>query len=108
MEYIQGQTMRQLLGNSVSAYFQHESLVKELGEMLAKLHALDLVHGDLTTSNVMVRQDGTLVLLDFGLSSVTAMAEDKAVDLYVLERAFLSTHPDSEDLVSVSLIQSFP
>lgn len=33
------------------------------------------------------------VLIDFGLSSITPLAEDRAVDLYVLERAFASTHP---------------
>ena len=38
------------------------------------------------------------VLIDFGLSFISALAEDKAVDLYVLERAFASTHPNSEPL----------
>jgi len=33
------------------------------------------------------------VIIDFGLSSASLMAEDRAVDLYVLERAFDSTHP---------------
>ena len=37
-------------------------------------------------------------MIDFGLSYVSTLAEDKAVDLYVLERAFASTHPDSEPL----------
>ena len=36
-------------------------------------------------------------MIDFGLSSVSKAAEDKAVDLYVLERAFLSTHPNTEE-----------
>jgi tRNA A-37 threonylcarbamoyl transferase component Bud32 len=40
------------------------------------------------------------VMIDFGLSYNSSLAEDKAVDLYVLERAFLSTHPNSEKLVS--------
>jgi tRNA A-37 threonylcarbamoyl transferase component Bud32 len=38
------------------------------------------------------------VLIDFGLSYVSNLVEDKAVDLYVLERAFSSTHPDSEPM----------
>jgi TP53 regulating kinase-like protein len=38
------------------------------------------------------------VLIDFGLSYTSNLVEDKAVDLYVLERAFSSTHPDSEPL----------
>ena len=38
-------------------------------------------------------------MIDFGLSSNSSMVEDRAVDLYVLERAFLSTHPNSQDEV---------
>lgn len=38
------------------------------------------------------------VLIDFGLSNNSTLAEDKAVDLYVLERAFQSTHPASDEL----------
>jgi hypothetical protein len=40
------------------------------------------------------------VVIDFGLSEVSQLNEDRAVDLYVLERAFLSTHPNSEKMVS--------
>jgi TP53 regulating kinase-like protein len=40
----------------------------------------------------------TQVLIDFGLSYHSTLVEDKAVDLYVLERAFASTHPDSEPM----------
>jgi tRNA A-37 threonylcarbamoyl transferase component Bud32 len=39
------------------------------------------------------------VIIDFGLSSISTLIEDKAVDLYVLERAFSSTHPKTELLV---------
>ncbi|KAF8196964.1 hypothetical protein BJ912DRAFT_954292 [Pholiota molesta] len=69
----------------------------------------DIIHGDLTTSNMMLRDplsfsplDPTvpteIVLIDFGLSYHSTLVEDKAVDLYVLERAFASTHPDSEPM----------
>ena len=37
-------------------------------------------------------------MIDFGLAYVSSLVEDKAVDLYVLERAFVSTHPDSEPM----------
>ena len=39
-----------------------------------------------------------LAVIDFGLSFQEGVAEDKGVDLYVLERAFLSTHPNTEKL----------
>lgn len=37
-------------------------------------------------------------MVDFGLAYTSSLTEDKAVDLFVLERAFASTHPDSEPL----------
>ena len=83
---------------------------------MAKLHDADIIHDDLTTSNIMVRcmnhqeneklgvisdaplslNSEELVLIDFGLSYVSRSIEDKAVDLYLLERNFLATHPHLE------------
>jgi TP53 regulating kinase-like protein len=48
------------------------------------------------TEELLLR--GELVMIDFGLGSSSVQDEDKAVDLYVLERAFLSTHPKIERL----------
>ncbi|KAH9867141.1 hypothetical protein IAQ61_007733 [Plenodomus lingam] len=41
---------------------------------------------------------GQIYLIDFGLTSASIHAEDAAVDLYVLERAFAATHPALEPL----------
>ncbi|KAJ6498053.1 kinase-like domain-containing protein [Mycena vitilis] len=84
-------------------------LMQLIGQEIAKMHLADVIHGDLTTSNMMLRHPSSfnsrnatlpteLVLIDFGLSYHSSLVEDKAVDLYVLERAFSSTHPDSEPL----------
>ncbi|KAK9528386.1 hypothetical protein VZT92_012550 [Zoarces viviparus] len=77
-------------------------LAERVGQILAKMHEEDVVHGDLTTSNMLLRhqEDGEseLFLIDFGLSYISALPEDKGVDLYVLEKAFLSTHPNTETL----------
>ena len=45
-----------------------------------------------------------LAVIDFGLSFQEGVAEDKGVDLYVLERAFLSTHPNTEKLFAEVII----
>jgi TP53 regulating kinase-like protein len=76
-----------------------------VGSAIAQMHDAEIVHGDLTTSNIMVRHEDSLdqvVLIDFGLGAMKPTAEDKAVDLYVLERAFISTHNGSESFVSFS------
>lgn len=70
-----------------------EALLRATGLIIGKLHMNDMVHGDLTTSNIMLQNEQTY-LIDFGLSSYSALAEDKAVDLYVMQRAVLSTHSD--------------
>jgi TP53 regulating kinase-like protein len=69
-----------------------------MGSILAKLHSNGVVHGDLTTSNMMIQENGALVLIDFGLAHISSNPEDLAVDLYVLERALLSTHPELVDI----------
>ena len=84
-----------------------ESLAGHAGRVLAQMHDADVVHGDLTTSNMIYdAESGALTLIDFGLSHVSGLTEDKGVDLYVLERAFLSTHPSTEGCFE-ALLQSY-
>lgn len=85
-----------------------EKVSQEIGASIAKLHKNGIVHGDLTSSNLMVKvdSDGTasqLYVIDFGLSQLNPTSEDKGVDLYVLERALLSTHKDSEQIFTLIL-----
>ena len=78
-----------------------QNIAHKIGTILAKIHNHSMVHGDPTTSNLLVREkDGEIVMIDFGLGSQNASIDDKAVDLYVLERAMLATHPNSEELFS--------
>lgn len=81
-------------------------LAINIGAMLAKLHKENIIHGDLTTSNMLLADPSdiaSLTLIDFGLSHHENVAEHKGVDLYVLERAFLSTHPNTEKLFEILL-----
>ncbi|KAH3772947.1 hypothetical protein DPMN_174294 [Dreissena polymorpha] len=76
-------------------------LAKKIGRLLGKMHAGKVIHGDLTTSNMLLRGDPEnldIVMIDFGLSFSEGLPEDKGVDLYVFERALLSTHPNTEEL----------
>jgi TP53 regulating kinase-like protein len=50
--------------------------------------------------------EGEVVLIDFGLATQSIQDEDRAVDLYVLERAFGSTHPRQEGWFDEEVLQS--
>lgn len=88
----------------------------KIGEVIRKMHENNIIHGDLTTSNMLLVEKSPsniednskwlnhdnieLVLIDFGLSFIDSSTEDKGVDLYVLERALISTHNDYPNLFS--------
>lgn len=80
-----------------------EKVAHCVGLAIAHMHDAEIVHGDLTTSNILLKANTAdpqrVVLIDFGLGAMRPTAEDKAVDLYVLERAFVSTHPGTEVMV---------
>lgn len=81
-----------------------ELIMKQIGGAIAKMHDGGLVHGDLTTSNMLLQEtDRKLVLIDFGLAFNSSNPEDKAVDLHVCERALVSAHSDREGLFKIVL-----
>ena len=84
MEYLSGHKLRDVLHKN------HKKWGKEIGKKIAKMHKHDIIHGDLTTSNMIV--DEELKLIDFGLSYFSNKEEDKAVDLHLLKRALESKH----------------
>lgn len=85
-----------VLKNDDDSTKKMKALAEKIGKTLAKLHSNNIIHGDLTTSNMLLYppyEKSNIVLIDFGLSYVESCPEDKGVDLYVLEKAFISTHP---------------
>lgn len=105
MENINGQTVNDYLtnmeNNKLNDNDKLTKLLMNIGAIIGKMHSLGVFHGDLTTSNIIKKDDDTLVLIDFGLSHFNPSIEDKAVDLYVLERAFVSTHSYFSELFVV-------
>jgi N6-L-threonylcarbamoyladenine synthase/protein kinase Bud32 len=71
--------------------------VKEAGRMVGKLHSSGIIHGDLTTGNMIMR-DGSCVLIDFGLAFVSSETEQRGVDIHVLFQTLESTTADSAAL----------
>lgn len=105
MEYIQDAIiLKDFLDKNVlkEANIDHllNFIAQGLGVLIAKLHLKNIIHGDLTTSNILLKNidnyiekydvANNFVIIDFGLAHIESNIEDKAVDLYVLERSLLS------------------
>ncbi|MEM2112952.1 MAG: Kae1-associated kinase Bud32 [Candidatus Nitrosocaldus sp.] len=94
MQYIEGELARDLIYQGFNVGW----IARMMGIYTARLHARDIVHGDLTTSNFIVynygTDDSTLVLIDFGLSFYSSRLEDKAVDIRLIKEVMSSAHAD--------------
>lgn len=89
MEFVEGVRLKDLL--TAGSRGQVEALFEEFGRDTARLHAAGIMHGDLTTANV-VQRGGRLVFLDFGLSTRTERVEDHAVDLRLIKETLVGAH----------------
>ncbi|MCO5597552.1 hypothetical protein L7F22_051630 [Adiantum nelumboides] len=106
-EFIDGTSVKDILLSAdplPSSGGKVEGIATMIGISIARLHDGGLIHGDLTTSNMLIhRETQDLVMIDFGLSFTSSLPEDKAVDLYVLERALLSLHSSTGDVMELIL-----
>jgi bifunctional N6-L-threonylcarbamoyladenine synthase / protein kinase Bud32 len=89
MQYIEGVPIKYLITPEIS---------EKVGELVGKLHNSGIVHGDLTTSNLLLAGE-RLYLLDFGLAYFDKGLEARGVDVHVLFQTFESTHSAHEALM---------
>ena len=104
MDFIPGEKLRDIL----AIEDDYEILAKEVGNKVGLLHNNDLIHGDLTTSNMIKHgETGEVMLIDFGLSSFSDKNEDKAVDLHLLDRALESKHHEKYPCIFDKVLQGY-
>ena len=85
IEKIEGKLVKDILEKS-----DCDRLCAEIGKRISILHNNGIIHGDLTTSNMILNNE--IFFIDFGLSFFSEKAEDKAVDLHLLKEALESKH----------------
>ena len=90
MEFVEGKQVKKVLNGL--PYQKRIDLCRQIGRQIGKLHRNGIVHGDLTTSNLILTPQGKIVFLDFGLSEQTRELEARGVDLHLMKRALNSTH----------------
>ena len=100
MEEIKGERVKDVLETADEG--KSEKICRQIGRMIAALHAGGIVHGDLTTSNMIVCDD-VVYLIDFSLGSRNAKLEEMGVDLHLLKEAFQSAHSEKLDLFDIIL-----
>ncbi|MAG78106.1 Kae1-associated kinase Bud32 [archaeon] len=88
MEFIEGEKLRDVVEKISSK--ERKNIFQRVGKKIAKLHNKHIIHGDLTTSNLIIKDK--IYFIDFGLGFVSTKIEDKAVDLHLIERALHSKH----------------
>jgi TP53 regulating kinase and related kinases len=90
MTFIDGKVARDAI-DTMGVSPRH-SLLEELGRQVGFLHSAGIVHGDLTTSNIIVPEDGKPFIIDFGMATRSSEPEDRGTDLHLLQRSLIATH----------------
>ena len=88
LEYIEGRRLRDLFDADPDEALRH---VATAGRYLALIHKAGVVHGDYTTSNMIVRE-GSIYVIDFGLADFTVSIEERATDVHLFRRSLESAH----------------
>jgi TP53 regulating kinase-like protein len=89
MEYLKGKRVKELLPELSKV--ERKKLCYTIGEAIARLHNRNIIHGDITTSN-LIYVNGMVHFIDFGLGEINSEIEAKGVDLHLLMEALSSAH----------------
>ena len=90
LDYIKGKKLSEHL-NKLPDKLTKETC-RKIGQSIAKLHDNNIIHGDLTTSNIILTSDKKVWFIDFGLGFNSERFEDKAVDLHLIKQALEAKH----------------
>lgn len=104
MEYIQGKKLSDFLDDLKNK----NELAEQIGREIAKLHDINIIHGDLTTSNMIYKEkENKVFFIDFGLGFHSAKIEDKAVDLHLIKQALEAKHYKNSKSLFESIIKGY-
>jgi len=111
MQWVKGRRLKEAISSLPSERL--ERVFAELGGEVARLHASGIMHGDLTTSNVLLDDDNKesknndLTLIDFGLALRTTRLEDRAVDLRLVKETLTGAHSEVASKAYAALLQGY-
>ncbi len=101
MEYISGPRIKDVLDSK-----NFRKICAQIARSIALLHKAEIIHGDLTTSNMLMSGE-KIYFIDFGLGFFSKKPEDMAVDLHTLFEAFASTHSEIADKAIAYVLSAY-
>ena len=90
MEFIDGQTLHERIRNAPLKSGEVLDIAVQIASALSTAHAAGIVHRDIKSDNIMLRRDGIVKVLDFGLAKLTERPPD-AIDKEAPTRAAVKT-----------------
>ena len=105
MEEIEGTLIKNLIPNLNND--EIEDLAFDIGVNIGLMHNKNIIHGDITTSNMILNNEDNIVFIDFGLSYYSDLLEDKAVDLLVFKKSLKSLNSQISDKIFNNTIKGY-
>lgn len=104
MEFIDGKLVKEIF--ETASEREVTLIARKIGEIISRLHNSNIIHNDLTTSNILSRDD-EIFFIDFGLGTTSTRVEDKAMDLVVLKKSLMAAHTKKFDLIWKNILSSY-
>ncbi len=105
MKYIQGNKLKDILPKLDDN--KKQEYLEKIGRYIAILHRNGHIHGDITTSNILITEKEKIFLIDFGLHEYSDTIEDKSVDLHLFKRVLISSHGSDYDLCYDAFLRGY-
>lgn len=106
MEYIEGPLLRDYL-NKLDVKLSCK-IIGDVGMYAGILHKNGIIHGDLTTSNMVLSvREGKVYIIDFGLAKISKSIEDIGVDVHLFLRSLESVHFNVKDKLFKCFIDGY-
>ncbi|HIE34406.1 MAG TPA: Kae1-associated serine/threonine protein kinase [Candidatus Altiarchaeales archaeon] len=104
MEFIDGKLLRDLISEIDDSELDKLSVM--IGNEIARMHNSNIIHNDLTTSNMILCND-RIYFIDFGLGLTSNRIEEKATDLVVLKKSLKAAHTRRFNLIWNSILRGY-